>query len=160
MRCVYCKHKDLISRVIDSRMSSDGLSIRRRRECENCGKRFTTYETLEDIPFKVIKKDKIRAPFDRNKLLNGLRKACEKRPVSEHTLQEIVTKIEQELVESFNKEVPTREIGERLMRELKLLDQVAYVRFASVYREFKDVEEFMEELRPMLDNPSSTPVKT
>lgn len=155
MRCVYCKDKEFSSRVIDSRMSADGLSIRRRRECGHCGKRFTTYETLEEIPFQVIKKDGTRSPFDRNKILSGLRKACEKRPISEYTLQEIATKIERELAESFNKEVPTREIGERLMEELKVLDQVAFVRFASVYREFQDAGEFLEELKPMLDRSSS-----
>jgi transcriptional repressor NrdR len=151
MRCPFCKDEEFNSRVIDTRLSSDGISIRRRRECEHCKKRFTTYETLEEIPFRVIKKDGSRMPFNRNKILKGLRRACEKRPISEHTLQEITTKIEEELTASFSKEVPTAEIGERLMKELKILDQVAYVRFASVYRDFQDVDEFLAEVKPMIN---------
>ena len=126
------------------------MSIRRRRECLGCGKRFTTYEHVEEQPLMVIKKDGRREPFDRHKLLAGLVKACEKRPVSMDNLERLVDELERELSQQFEREVPSREIGERVMKRLHALDPVAYVRFASVYREFKDVEQFMRELKELL----------
>ncbi len=135
---------------MDSRGSGDGASVRRRRECLGCGKRFTTYEHVEEQPLMVIKKDGRREPFDRHKLLAGLVKACEKRPVSMDDLERLVDELERELSQQFEREVPSREIGERVMRKLHALDPVAYVRFASVYREFKDVEQFMRELKELL----------
>jgi len=135
---------------VDSRGSGDGVSIRRRRECLGCGKRFTTYEQIEEQALMVIKKDGRREPFDRNKLLAGLVKACEKRPVSMDDLEALVDGLERELSQEFEREVPSREVGERVMKRLHALDPVAYVRFASVYREFKDVEQFMRELKDLL----------
>jgi transcriptional repressor NrdR len=148
MKCPSCGH--LEDKVVDSRGSGDGLSIRRRRECLGCGKRFTTYEAIEEQPLMVIKKDGRRQPFDRQKLLGGLVKACEKRPVSMEELERLVEELERELSQQFEREVPSREIGERVMQRLHALDPVAYVRFASVYREFKDVEEFLRELKDLL----------
>ena len=148
MKCPFCGHQE--DKVVDSRASSDGRSIRRRRECLGCGKRFTTYEHVEEQPLMVIKKDGRREPFDRHKLLAGLIKACEKRPVSMDDLEGLVDEVERELSQQFEREVPSREIGERVMRKLHALDPVAYVRFASVYREFKDVEQFMRELKDLL----------
>ena len=148
MKCPFCGHEE--DKVVDSRASSDGASIRRRRECLKCGKRFTTYEHLEAQPLMVIKKDGRREPFDRHKLLAGLMKACEKRPVSMEDLEQLVDELERELSQQFEREVPSRDIGERVMRRLHALDPVAYVRFASVYREFKDVEQFMRELKDLL----------
>jgi len=148
MKCPLCGHEE--DKVVDSRVSSDGQSIRRRRECLKCGKRFTTYEHVEEQPLMVIKKDGRREPFDRHKLLAGLVKACEKRPVSMESLESLVDELERELSQQFEREAPSREIGERVMRKLHALDPVAYVRFASVYREFKDVEQFMRELKDLL----------
>ena len=148
MKCPFCGHQE--DKVVDSRASSDGRSIRRRRECLGCQKRFTTYEKIEEQSLMVIKKDGRREPFDRHKLLAGLVKACEKRPVSMDDLEALVDELERELSQQFEREVPSKEIGERVMRRLHALDPVAYVRFASVYREFKDVEQFMRELKELL----------
>jgi len=148
MKCPFCGHVE--DKVVDSRGSHDGVSIRRRRECLKCGKRFTTYEQVEEQPLMVIKKDGRREPFDRHKLLAGLVKACEKRPVGMDDLEGLVDELERELSQQFEREAPSREIGERVMRRLHALDPVAYVRFASVYREFKDVEQFMRELKDLL----------
>ena len=148
MKCPFCGHEE--DKVVDSRASSDGAAIRRRRECLKCGKRFTTYEHLEEQPLMVIKKDDRREPFDRQKLLAGVVKACEKRPVSMERLEQLVDELERELSQQFEREVSSREIGERVMKRLHNLDPVAYVRFASVYREFKDVEQFMRELKEIL----------
>ena len=148
MKCPFCGHQE--DKVVDSRASSDGRSIRRRRECLSCGKRFTTYEQVEEQPLMVIKKDGRREPFDRHKVLAGLVKACEKRPVSMDDLERLVDELERELSQQFEREVPSKEIGERVMRRLHALDPVAYVRFASVYREFKDVEQFLRELKELL----------
>ncbi len=148
MKCPFCGSFD--NRVIDSRESKDGLTIRRRRKCLNCNKRFTTYERVEEIPYMVIKKDGRREPFDRNKLLHGLLKACEKRPISVKRLEKIADEVESMLQERPEKEISTAEIGQYLMQKLKELDKVAYVRFASVYREFKDVIEFKKELENLL----------
>ena len=148
MRCPYCKADQ--DRVIDSRATSDGYSIRRRRECEQCSRRFTTYERMEEAPLRVVKKDGSRVPFDRNQIYKGMIKACEKRPVSMEDLDNITSSIERKLSEMFDREVGSKYIGQLVMEELKKLDQVAYVRFASVYREFKDVEQFVLELKPLL----------
>ena len=144
MKCPYCGEVD--SKVIDSRPTEDGEKIRRRRECLNCAKRFTTYEVIETVPVVVVKKDKSREAFDRNKLLNGLLRACEKRPVPLETLVRIVDEIETLLQNSLDREVPSTLIGTYAMDKLKKVDEVAYVRFASVYREFKDINTFMDEL--------------
>ncbi len=148
MKCPFCKVDD--DRVVDSRASSDGFAIRRRRECAACDRRYTTYERIEESPLRVLKKDDRREPFDRRKILSGLMKACEKRPVSLDTLEAITKTIEERVLETFEREVPSAYIGQLVMQELKKVDQVAYVRFASVYREFKDIEEFLTELKPML----------
>ena len=144
MKCQFCNCPD--SRVVDSRPTEDGEKIRRRRECLNCAKRFTTYEVIETVPVVVVKKDKSREAFDRNKLLNGLLRACEKRPVPLETLERIVDEIETLLQNSLDREVPSTLIGTYAMDKLKKVDEVAYVRFASVYREFKDINTFMDEL--------------
>ena len=138
------------SKVIDSRPTDESNSIRRRRECLSCGKRFTTYETVESVPLVVVKKDGSRQAFDRNKILNGLVKACEKRPVSMEVLEKTVSEIEQKLLNSMDREVPSERVGELVMDALKEVDQVAYVRFASVYRQFKDIDSFMAELNKLL----------
>ena len=148
MKCPFCKADN--SRVVDSRASADGFAIRRRRECLACGRRYTTYERIEESPIRVVKKDGSREPFDRRKILMGLLKACEKRPVSMDTLEDIVARIEHLVTDQFEREAPSKFIGRRVMRELRKADQVAYVRFASVYRDFKDVAEFMDEIQPML----------
>ena len=148
MKCPFCGHQE--DKVVDSRASSDGVSIRRRRECLGCGKRFTTYEKVEEQSLMVIKKDGRREPFDRHKLLSGLTRACEKRPVSMEQLERLADEIEQDLSRQFDSEVPSSEIGERVMKRLHELDPVAYVRFASVYREFKDAEQFMREIKDVL----------
>jgi transcriptional repressor NrdR len=148
MKCPFCN--SLESKVIDSRESKKGLSIRRRRECLACKKRFTTYEKIEEIPYMVVKKDGSRQPFDSQKLLRGMMKACEKRPIQISQLEEIVEEIESKLQERPEKEIGTSEIGEFVMERLKALDKVAYVRFASVYREFRDVSEFKRELETLL----------
>ena len=144
MKCPYCGYRE--SKVIDSRPTDEGERIRRRRECLNCAKRFTTYEVIETVPVVVVKKDKSREAFDRNKLLNGLLRACEKRPVPLETLERIVDEIETLLQNSLDREVPSTLIGTYAMDKLKKVDEVAYVRFASVYREFKDINTFMDEL--------------
>lgn len=148
MRCPFCDFTE--SKVIDSRECKNGLSIRRRRECLSCERRFTTYEKIEEIPYMVIKKDGQRQRYDSQKLLQGLLKACEKRPVPVSKLEEIVEEIESKLQDRPDKEIETAEIGQLVMKKLKDLDKVAYVRFASVYREFKDVLEFKKELEVLL----------
>ncbi len=149
MRCPFCGHaKD---KVVDSRESGSGDAIRRRRECLQCGRRFTSYERIEEIPYMVIKKDGRREAFDHNKLMAGLHRACEKRPIPAKALLVIVDEIEQLAQESPDREIEAAAIGERVMDRLKELDKVAYVRFASVYRKFEDVEEFMSELRDLLE---------
>jgi transcriptional repressor NrdR len=148
MKCPFCVELD--NKVIDSRLSKDGLVIRRRRECLECGRRFTTYERIEEVLPLVIKKDGRREPFDRMKIIIGLKKACEKRPISITTLEKAAEVIETKVQESGDKEIPSTIIGEEIMRELFKLDHVAYVRFASVYRSFKDAHQFMEELKDLL----------
>ena len=148
MRCPYCSYSE--SKVIDSRPAEEGTTIRRRRECLSCGKRFTTYEIMEQLPLLVIKRDGSRQSFDRVKVINGMVKACEKRPVPMEQIEKVADEIEQELQSSLEREVSSAQIGEMIMDRLKDLDQVAYVRFASVYREFKDVDTFMDELKKML----------
>ena len=148
MRCPFCGEKE--DKVIDSRVSREGDVIRRRRECDGCGRRFTTYERVEEVLPLVIKKDGRRETFDRLKIMAGLKKACEKRPISAEALEEVVEGIETRFQEEGRKEVPSREIGEAVMEALQNLDPVAYVRFASVYRDFRDVDEFMEALRGFL----------
>ena len=148
VRCPYCKSNN--DRVVDSRLAGDAASIRRRRECLDCEKRFTTYERVEEVPLRVVKKDGSRMPFDRQRILRSLTVACEKRPVSMERLDQVVTDIESQLHEMFDKEVATKFIGVLVMNALKELDQVAYVRFASVYREFKDINQFLDELKPLL----------
>lgn len=142
MRCPFCKEND--DKVIDSRESTDAFVIRRRRECLSCGRRVTTYERIEETPLRVVKKDGTRIPFERRKILIGLMKACEKRPVPSEMLEEITQKIEDYVTERYDREVPSKVIGNLVMRELRRVDQVAYVRFASVYRAFQDVEDFEE----------------
>ena len=149
MKCPFCRLDN--DRVIDSRASDDGFAIRRRRECLNCKRRYTTYERLEEMAVKVVKKDGIREPFIRDKIRNGLARACWKRPISDDQMEAVVAAVEGEVYANFDREIPSREIGEMVMEHLGELDQVAYVRFASVYRQFKDVRDFVEELRPMLD---------
>lgn len=148
MRCPFCGYEE--SKVIDSRPTDEGERIRRRRECLSCAKRFTTYEIIETVPVIVIKKDKSRESFDRNKLLGGLLRACEKRPVTLDTLEHAVDDIEAKLQNSLDREVTSGTIGEYAMEKLKEIDEVAYVRFASVYRQFKDINTFMDELRKLL----------
>ena len=148
MKCPFCQHPE--NHVIDSRVGRDGRSIRRRRVCERCKRRVTTYERVEEVLPVVVKKDGRREVYDRQKVLTGLKKACEKRPVSTAAIEQAVDRIEQFLQERGEKEVPSSSIGEAAMRELHRLDQVAYVRFASVYREFKDVDEFMRELQRLM----------
>ena len=152
MKCPYCG--ELESKVIDSRPTEDGEKIRRRRECLRCGKRFTTYEIVETVPLMVIKKDRSRQVFDRQKLLGGMLRACEKRPVSYEMLEHAVDNIEQSLLNSYEREVTSIHIGELAMEELKKIDEVAYVRFASVYRQFSDLNTFMNELKEMLSKRS------
>ena len=149
MKCPYCGYQE--SKVVDSRHSDDGVSIRRRRECLSCQKRFTTYETVESLPIVVVKKDNSRQAFDRNKILNGMVRACEKRPVSMADLEAATMEIEQIIQNSLEREVSTEKIGELVMERLKPLDEVSYVRFASVYRQFKDINSFMHELNKILE---------
>ncbi len=148
MRCPFCAHPE--SRVLDSRPADEGATIRRRRECVSCAKRFTTYERIEEAPLLVVKKDSSRELFDRNKLLNGLIKACEKRPISVERLERLVVEIEKELRNKMESEVNSSVIGEMVMNWLRDEDEVAYVRFASVYREFQDIDSFREELEKFL----------
>lgn len=147
MKCPYCRADN--DRVIDTRSHQD--SIRRRRECLSCKRRYTTYERVEELGLKVIKKGAVREPFDREKIYSGLSKACWKRPVSEDQIQAIVAEVEQQIFDRNEVEIDSQEIGELLMEKLKQIDQVAFVRFASVYRQFKDVRDFVDELQPMLD---------
>ena len=149
MKCPYCGYQE--SKVVDSRHSEDNTSIRRRRECLSCQKRFTTYETVESRPMVVVKKDNSRQSFDRSKILNGMVRACEKRPVAMADLEHAVDEIEQIIQNSLDREVSTERIGELVMERLKPLDEVAYVRFASVYRQFKDINSFMHELTKILE---------
>ena len=148
MRCQHCGYLD--SKVIDSRPAEEGASIRRRRECLSCARRFTTYETVESLPMVVVKKDGSRQSFERSKVLGGMIRACEKRPVPLAELERIAAEIEQDLQNSMEREIPSERIGEKVMERLRTVDQVAYVRFASVYRQFKDIDTFMEELTKLL----------
>ena len=148
MKCPYCSYEE--SKVIDSRSADDGERIRRRRECLNCGKRFTTHEVIETVPMIVVKRDKSREVFDRNKLTAGILRACEKRPVSLKQIEEMVNTIETKIQSSLDREITTMQIGELAMEEIKKVDEVSYVRFASVYRQFKDINTFMEELNKLL----------
>ena len=148
MRCPFCKEID--SRVIDSRAADDGNTIRRRRECTSCGKRFTTYETVEKIPLMVIKNDGRRVVFDRNKLLNGLIRSCDKRDIPTERIVALADEIEKELRNTMDREVRTRDIGELVMEKLRTFDEVAYIRFASVYRKFADISGFREEMEALL----------
>ncbi len=149
MKCPFCLHDE--DKVIDSRSSNEGKSVRRRRECSKCKKRFTTYEYVEEVPLMVIKKDGRREGFDRNKIISGILKACEKRPVSVEKVEGLVDRVEKELQKSFDKEVKAQVVGELVMEYLHKLDEVAYVRFASVYRQFKDINHFMKELKDLLN---------
>lgn len=151
MKCPFCGQLD--NKVIDSRLSQGGEVTRRRRECDQCGRRYTTYERVEEVLPLIVKKDARREPFDRMKVLAGLRRACEKRPVSSDALERVVDRIERELVDCGEKEVESSRIGERCMEALRETDQVAYVRFASVYRSFKDIHEFMSALSNLLKSP-------
>lgn len=148
MKCPYCGYKE--DKVIDSRSSSEGNSVRRRRECLKCERRFTTYEHIEQIPLLVVKKDGRRESFDRSKILSGIIKACEKRPVSLQKMEDVVTSIERIVMRKYEKEIPASVLGELIMEKLATIDDVAYVRFASVYRQFKDVNQFMKELQDIL----------
>jgi len=148
MKCPFCAH--LEDKVVDSRESKDGDSIRRRRECLECGRRFTSYERIDEIPYMVVKKDGKREIFERNKIMAGLLRACEKRPISSSQLESIVDSVEKNVQDSTDRELPTSEMGKIIMRRLKELDKVAYVRFASVYLEFEDVSEFMTELKNLV----------
>lgn len=148
MKCPYCGHSG--DKVVDSRESREGEVIRRRRECLDCGRRFTSYERIDEIPYMVVKKDGTRERFERQKLIAGMLKACEKRPVSVAALEAVADRIETTLQDRSEREMPTAEVGELVMQELKRLDKVAYVRFASVYRHFRDIGEFMTELNDLL----------
>ena len=147
MKCPFCDHLD--DKVVDSRLAREGQLIRRRRECLSCKRRYTTYERIEETQPVVVKKDGRREPFDRQKILAGLKKACEKRPIKTDDIEVVTDRIEKRVQEKGETEVPSRTIGEEIMRELRDLDQVAYVRFASVYRDFKDIDQFMNELRSL-----------
>ncbi|MFC1698819.1 transcriptional regulator NrdR [Candidatus Omnitrophota bacterium] len=151
MKCPFCANVE--DKVVDSRASAEGNSIRRRRECLKCERRFTTYEQIEEAPLMVVKKDGSRQAFDRKKLLTGLVKACQKRPVSMESLEQLVDKIEFILQKNYEKEVKSKEIGESVIKLLQEIDEIAYVRFASVYRQFKDVNQFMKELKNLVEKP-------
>jgi transcriptional repressor NrdR len=157
MRCPFCR--DLENRVVDSRLAKEGDVIRRRRHCGACGRRFTTYERVDEALPMVVKKDGRREPFDRQKIVSGLKRACEKRPVSVDAIEGVVDRIEHQLQERGERELASREIGEAVMRELHVLDAVAYVRFASVYRSFRDVHEFMRELEDLIAERRATPTR-
>lgn len=148
MKCPECAYLD--SKVLDSRPSEEGNTIRRRRECDKCHHRFTTYEKIEEYPIMVIKKNNVRQPFSREKVMNGLLRACEKRPISVEQIEEVVNQVEQELKNTLKKEVTSSDIGELVMKHLKELDEIAYVRFASVYRQFKDISVFVKEVNELL----------
>ncbi len=150
MKCLYCGCED--SKVIDSRSADEGRTIRRRRECVQCGKRFTTYETIEDTPVLVIKSSGLRQAYDPQKIKNGIIKSCEKRPVSLNAIDDIVSNITKQIYNSMEQEISSKKIGEMVMEELKKVDEVAYVRYASVYRSFKDIPSFMEELKKLMEN--------
>lgn len=149
MKCMYCGCED--SKVIDSRSTDDGRSIRRRRECVNCGKRFTTFETIEIAPILIVKRDGTRQQYDRNKLKNGIVRSCEKRPISMAQIDDIVARIEKSLYNSLEEEVTSKKIGDLVMEELKQIDDVAYIRFAAVYRQFKDSQTFFDEMKKMFE---------
>ncbi len=149
MKCPYCNYFE--TKVVDSRPTDEGQAIRRRRECVRCNNRFTTYEKVEEIPLIVVKKDGTRQEYSRDKILNGIIRACEKRPVSLKTMENIVDEIEKNLYNTLKREISTEYIGEMVMNKLKDIDEVAYVRFASVYRQFKDINTFMDELKKLLD---------
>lgn len=149
MKCPFCSYKE--DKVVDSRATAEDSAVRRRRECLKCGKRFTTYEYVEEVSLMVIKKDGRREPFDRKKILSGILHACEKRQISVEQMENMVTAIERAIQKKTDREISTREIGEMVMERLKKMDDVAYVRFASVYRQFKDVGQFMKELKIILD---------
>jgi transcriptional repressor NrdR len=155
MRCPFCRHRG--NRVIDSRLSNDGMMIRRRRACSACKRRFTTYERVEETAPMVVKKDGRREPFDRAKIVAGLKRACEKRPVSMETIEQIANSIETTMAEQGDREVASNAIGGAVMNELHKIDQVAYVRFASVYRSFKDIDEFMHELEDLINQRKQAP---
>jgi len=148
MRCPFCNHAE--SKVVDSRATEEGSSIRRRRECLSCGRRFTTYEKVEELPLMVVKKDGRRELYDRSKILNGILKACEKRPISLDAVEKLVDQIEKQINNTMEREISTRQLGEMVMQHLKELDQVAYVRFASVYRQFADINNFVQELEALM----------
>jgi transcriptional repressor NrdR len=148
MRCPYCGHVE--DKVVDSREAQDGLATRRRRECLGCGRRFTTYERIEEVLPPVVKKDGRREPFDRRKIVEGVQIACQKRPVSAEQIEALVSSVERSVMESGDREIRTTAVGEAVMERLKALDEVAYVRFASVYRAFRDVDEFMNELEGLV----------
>ena len=150
MKCLYCGCED--SKVIDSRSADEGRTIRRRRECINCGRRFTTYETIEDTPVLVVKSSGLRQAFDAQKVKNGIIKSCEKRPVSLSAIDDMVSVVTKKVYNSMEQEISSKLIGEMVMEELKKYDEVAYVRYASVYRSFKDIESFMQELQKIIDN--------
>ena len=152
MRCPFCRVDN--DKVIDSRGSEDGFSIRRRRECLSCKRRYTTYERVEEIEIKGVKKDGVREPFDRDKMRQGLLKACWKRPISDEQIDALVSAVEGDIYGNFESEIESGEIGEMVMKRLAQLDQIAFVRFASVYRQFKDVRDFVDELQPMLKKPA------
>ena len=149
MKCPYCGYSE--SKVVDSRPTEEEAAIRRRRECEKCGKRFTTYEKIEEMPLIIVKKDGSREVYQRSKMMNGLLRACEKRPISISQIEEIADEIEKELYNSMEKEIDSKKIGEMVMSRLKKIDDVAYVRFASVYRQFKDINTFLEELNKLIN---------
>ena len=155
MKCPYCGYKE--DKVVDSRATAEESAVRRRRECLKCGKRFTTYEYVEEVSLLVIKKDSRREPFDRKKVLSGIIRACEKRPVSMDKMEEIATQVERAIQKKSDREVSSSRIGELVMERLKALDDVAYVRFASVYRQFKDVSQFMNELKDILGKEKGAP---
>lgn len=157
MKCPFCGFQD--TKVVDSRLSNDGNSIRRRRECLDCEKRFTTYEYVEQTALMVVKRDGRRQPFDRKKIINGMTKACEKRPISVDNIEDLTGQVERELQKKFDREVNAKDVGELVMSKLVALDEVAYVRFASVYRQFHDVSQFMGELKMMLDKEKVSKIK-
>lgn len=148
MKCPFCRTDD--TRVVDSRVSNEGFAIRRRRECSECGNRFTTYEQISELKLIVVKKDGSRVPFDREKIKTGIEKACYKRPIGPEVIEDLVQRVETTVARAGDAEIKSAKIGDLIMGELRQLDQVAYVRFASVYREFKDVSDFEDEIRPML----------
>ena len=157
MRCPNCQYKD--TNVVDSRTNSDGTSIRRRRKCPKCEERFTTYEYVEQVPLMVVKRDGRRQPFDRTRILNGFIKACEKRPVSIDQIETLADDIEHTVRKKYDHEIASKDIGELIMDRLSVLDEVAYVRFASVYRQFRDVNQFMDELQTILSKNKKTKLK-